>query len=172
MKLYLFRGARTSDGVSTDCFGTALIKIPGKDRRMLAAAAENFLGKTTKEIEDSVKETMKTHQKATIESMTIEEIYQERKVFEKECFENAFCDMLSVGISIVSYSLLEVKDGEESRRVEKAMIQRDSRMELAEATRKSTEAYLAELSRQTELISQNIFQKNKELEMRTASICL
>ena len=150
--------------MKTDCFGAALIKIPGKDRKLLATAARNFIGKTTKEIEESARETIKAHQRAAIEIMTIEQIYHDRKSFEKEVFENAFCELLSVGISIVSYSLLEVKDDEKSQRVENAMIQRDARKEQAETMRKSTEAYLAELNRQTELQDQNILRLNKKLE--------
>lgn len=161
------RGAKTADGVKTDCFGTALIKIPGKDRKLLETAARNFVGKTTNEIKESVRETIEAHQRTAIETMTIKEIYQDRMLFEKEVFENAFCELLSVGISVVSYSLLEVKDDEKCRRVENAMIERDTRMEQAETMRKSTLAYLTELNQQTELQDQNILRLNKKLEMRT-----
>ena len=151
----------------TDCFGTALIKIPGSDRKLLATAARNFIGKTTIEIKESVRETIEAHQRATIETVTIQEIYQDRKFFEKEVFENAFCELLSVGISIVSYSLLEVKDDEKSKRIQNAMIERDARMENAETMRKSTEAYLTELNRQTQLQDQNILRLNKKLQEST-----
>ena len=45
-------------------------------------------------------------------NMTVEEIYQDRKKFSKIVFEVASLDLVNMGITVVSYTLKDVKDNE------------------------------------------------------------
>lgn len=81
---------------------------------MLAAACEQFLGKTVAEIRDVAQETLEGHQRAIMGNMTVEEIYKDRKKFSKAVFEVASSDLVNMGISVVSYTLKDIKDDEVS----------------------------------------------------------
>ena len=44
--------------------------------------------------------------------MTVEEIYQDRKKFAKNVFEIASSDLIQIGLTVVSYTLKDIKDFE------------------------------------------------------------
>ena len=48
----------TSEGVPISCIGVAQVKIQGQSQEMLAAACQQFLGKSTREIHDIALETL------------------------------------------------------------------------------------------------------------------
>lgn len=48
-------------------------------------------------------------------SMTVEEIYKDRKKFSKQVFEVASSDLVNMGITVVSYTLKDIRDEEVSR---------------------------------------------------------
>ena len=50
------------------------------------------------------------HQSAIINTMTIEEIYQNRKEFSLSVFEAASTDLKNLGIVVVAYTLKDVFD--------------------------------------------------------------
>ena len=52
------------------------------------------------------------HQRAIMGTMTVEEIYQDRKKFAKNVFEVASSDLVQMGITVVSYTLKDIKDSE------------------------------------------------------------
>ncbi|KAF6768229.1 hypothetical protein AHF37_09866 [Paragonimus kellicotti] len=88
------------------------VKVNGSNHEMLAAACEQFLGKTDTEIRDIAQETLEGHQRAIMGNMTVEEIYKDRKKFSKAVFEVASSDLVNMGISVVSYTLKDIKDDE------------------------------------------------------------
>jgi flotillin len=45
-------------------------------------------------------------------SMTVEEIYKDRKKFSKQVFEVASSDLVNMGITVVSYTLKDIRDEE------------------------------------------------------------
>lgn len=49
-------------------------------------------------------------------SMTVEEIYKDRKKFSKQVFEVASSDLVNMGITVVSYTLKDIRDEEVSPR--------------------------------------------------------
>lgn len=51
---------------------------------MLRAACEQFLGKSEDEIMSIARETLEGHQRAIMGTMTVEEIYKDRKKFSKQ----------------------------------------------------------------------------------------
>ncbi|VDQ16879.1 unnamed protein product [Trichobilharzia regenti] len=79
---------------------------------MLAAACEQFLGKSENEIREIAQETLEGHQRAIMGNMTVEEIYKDRKKFSKAVFEVASSDLVNMGISVVSFTLKDIKDDE------------------------------------------------------------
>jgi flotillin len=73
-------------------------------------ACMHFLGKEEEEIRNIALETMEGHQRAIMGTMTVEQIYQDRKEFSKQVFEVASTDMINMGITVVSYTLKDIKD--------------------------------------------------------------
>ncbi|KAA3679216.1 flotillin [Paragonimus westermani] len=102
----------TQLGVPITVTGVAQVKVNGSNQEMLAAACEQFLGKTDTEIRDIAQETLEGHQRAIMGNMTVEEIYKDRKKFSKAVFEVASSDLVNMGISVVSYTLKDIKDDE------------------------------------------------------------
>lgn len=52
------------------------------------------------------------HQRAIMGTMTVEEIYQDRKKFAVNVMEVASSDLIQMGLSVVSYTLKDIKDSE------------------------------------------------------------
>jgi len=102
----------TAEGVPISCIGVAQVKIQGQSQEMLAAACMQFLGKAETDIRKIALETLEGHQRAIMGTMTVEEIYQDRKKFAKNVFEVASSDLVQMGITVVSYTLKDIKDKE------------------------------------------------------------
>merc|ERR1711863_244122 len=92
--------------------GIAQVKIQGQNEETLLAACEQFLGKTEDQIQQVALETLEGHQRAIMGSMTVEEIYKDRKKFSKQVFEVASSDLVNMGITVVSYTLKDISDEE------------------------------------------------------------
>lgn len=88
------------------------MKIQGQNEEMLSAACEQFLGKSANEIEHIALVTLEGHQRAMMGSMTVEEIYKDRKKFSKQVFEVASSDLVNMGITVVSYTIKDIRDEE------------------------------------------------------------
>ncbi|XP_068917941.1 flotillin-1 isoform X1 [Tenebrio molitor] len=102
----------TSQGVPISVTGIAQVKIQGQNEEMLLAACEQFLGKSESEIQHIALVTLEGHQRAIMGSMTVEEIYKDRKKFSKQVFEVASSDLVNMGITVVSYTLKDIRDEE------------------------------------------------------------
>lgn len=76
------------------------------------AACEQFLGKNEAEIEHIALVTLEGHQRAIMGSMTVEEIYKDRKKFSTQVFEVASSDLVNMGITVVSYTIKDIRDEE------------------------------------------------------------
>lgn len=99
---------------------------------MLLTACEQFLGKPKEEIHEIALHTLEGHQRAIMGSMTVEvcqclsiflnklicylyyhqEIYKDRKKFSKQVFEVASSDLVNMGITVVSYTIKDIRDEE------------------------------------------------------------
>lgn len=106
----------TSQGVPISVTGIAQVKIQGQNEDMLLTACEQFLGKPESEIRHIALVTLEGHQRAIMGSMTVEEIYKDRKKFSKQVFEVASSDLANMGISVVSYTIKDIRDEEASTR--------------------------------------------------------
>ena len=102
----------TQQGVPISVTGIAQVKIQGQNMDMLRAACEQFLGKTEEEIKHVAQETLEGHQRAIMASMSVEEIYKNRKKFSKKVFEVASSDLVDMGFTVVSYTIKDISDEE------------------------------------------------------------
>merc|ERR1712121_389195 len=98
-----------------------------------------FLGKAESEIQKVAQETLEGHQRAIMGNLTVEEIYKERKKFSKAVFEVASSDLVNMGITVVSYTLKDIRDEEGYLKAlglaRTAEVKRDARIGEAEARR-------------------------------------
>ncbi|XP_028177638.1 flotillin-1 [Ostrinia furnacalis] len=127
----------TSQGVPISVTGIAQVKIQGQNAEMLLSACEQFLGKSEHEIQHIALVTLEGHQRAIMGSMTVEEIYKDRKIFSKKVFEVASSDLINMGITVVSYTLKDIRDEEGYLKAlgmaRTAEVKRDARIGEAEA---------------------------------------
>eukprot|EP00096_Caligus_rogercresseyi_P014879 TRINITY_DN7357_c0_g1_i1.p1 TRINITY_DN7357_c0_g1~~TRINITY_DN7357_c0_g1_i1.p1 ORF type:complete len:441 (-),score=145.50 TRINITY_DN7357_c0_g1_i1:591-1913(-) len=129
----------SAQGVAISVTGIAQVKIQGQNEEMLLAACEQFLGKNEEQIQQVALETLEGHQRAIMGSMTVEEIYKDRKKFSKQVFEVASSDLVNMGITVVSYTLKDIRDEEGYLKAlgmaRTAEVKRDARIGEAEAKR-------------------------------------
>ncbi|ALC41143.1 Flo-1, partial [Drosophila busckii] len=127
----------TSQGVPISVTGIAQVKVQGQNEDMLLTACEQFLGKTEAEINHIALVTLEGHQRAIMGSMTVEEIYKDRKKFSKQVFEVASSDLANMGITVVSYTIKDLRDEEGYLKslgmARTAEVKRDARIGEAEA---------------------------------------
>ena len=128
----------TSKGVPVKVDGVAQIKVKGDDIS-IATAAEQFLSKGTEEIKNIAMQTLEGHLRAILGTMTVEDIYQNRDAFASKVQEVADGDMASMGLSIVSFTIRDIKDGqgylEALGKPRIAQVKRDAQIAQAEADR-------------------------------------
>lgn len=100
----------TNLGVPIGVTGIAQVKVNGSNEEMLRAAAEQFGGKTVDEIMFIARETLEGYQRAIMGTMSVEQIYRDRKAFSSRVFEVASTDLAGMGIVVISYTIKEVND--------------------------------------------------------------
>ncbi|XP_018020904.1 flotillin-1 isoform X3 [Hyalella azteca] len=132
----------TAQGVPLSVTGIAQVKVQGQHEEMLLAACEQFLGKTEQEIHTIALETLEGHQRAIMGSMSVEEIYKDRKKFNHNVFEVASTDLVTMGITVLSYTLKDIHDDEgyldALGMARTAEVKRDARIGEAEAKKESS----------------------------------
>ncbi|XP_069179863.1 flotillin-1 isoform X5 [Procambarus clarkii] len=136
----------TAQGVPISVTGIAQVKVQGQYEEMLLAACEQFLGKSESEVQQVALETLEGHQRAIMGSMSVEEIYKDRKKFNQNVFEVASSDLINMGITVLSYTLKDIHDDETYYAkgyldalgmARTAEVKRDARIGEAEATKDS-----------------------------------
>src|SRR5271165_3913493 len=130
----------TSKGVPVKVDGVAQIKVKGDDIS-IATAAEQFLSKPVDEVKNIATQTLEGHLRAILGTMTVEDIYQNRDAFASKVQEVAAGDMANMGLSIVSFTIRDIKDGqgylEALGQPQIARVKRDATIAQAEADRDS-----------------------------------
>ena len=128
----------TSKGVPVRVDGVAQIKVKGDDIS-IATAAEQFLSKATDEIKNIATQTLEGHLRAILGTMTVEDIYQNRDAFASKVQEVAAGDMANMGLTIVSFTIRDIRDGqgylEALGKPRIAQVKRDAQIAQAEADR-------------------------------------
>ncbi|GMH99217.1 hypothetical protein TrVE_jg10268 [Triparma verrucosa] len=111
----------TSHGVKLTVKGICQVKVkttkhdaqgtlePDKDNIRLAA--QHFLGQPESEIAEALQLTMEGHQRQVLGTLTVEEIYKDREAFASKVMEGVMSDLHGMGYEIVSYTVIDVKDG-------------------------------------------------------------
>ncbi len=128
----------TSKGVPVKVDGVAQIKVKGDDVS-ISTAAEQFLSKGTEDIKNIAMQTLEGHLRAILGTMTVEEIYQNRDAFASKVQEVAAGDMANMGLSIVSFTIRDIRDGQgyldALGKPRIAQVKRDAQIAQAEADR-------------------------------------
>ncbi|GAB6021942.1 flocculin flo1 [Chamberlinius hualienensis] len=132
----------TNQGVAISVTGIAQVKIQGQNEEMLMMACQQFLGKKDEQIRRIALETLEGHQRAIMGTMSVEDIYKDRKKFSKQVFEVASSDLVNMGITVVSYTIKDIRDEEGYLKAlgmaRTAEVKRDARIGEAEAKRDAT----------------------------------
>ena len=130
----------TSKGVPVKVDGVAQIKVKGDDIS-IATAAEQFLSKSVDDIKSIAMQTLEGHLRAILGTMTVEEIYQNRDAFAAKVQEVAAGDMANMGLTIVSFTIRDIRDGQgyldALGKPRIAQVKRDAIIAQAEADRDS-----------------------------------
>ncbi len=130
----------TKPGVPLVVDGVAQVKIRG-DESSIRTAGEQFLGKTVEEIKEVARQTVEGHLRAIIGTLTVEEIYRNRDQFASSVQEVAVSDMANMGLSIVSFTLRDIRDShgylDALGKPRTAEVKRDALIAQAEADRDS-----------------------------------
>merc|ERR1719309_245140 len=128
----------TKQGVPLTVTGVAQVKIM-KDEALLTIALEQFLGKSSREIEDVILQTLEGHLRAILGTLTVEEIYQDRDRFAQLVREVASPDVGKMGIEILSFTIKDVYDRVEYLaslgKAQTAAVKRDAEIGVAQANR-------------------------------------
>jgi len=128
----------TKPGVPIVVDGITQVKIKG-DESSIRTAAEQFLGKTVDQIKQVALQTIEGHLRAIIGTLTVEEIYRNRDQFAASVQEVAVSDMANMGLSIVSFTLKDIRDShgylDALGKPRTAEVKRDATIAQAEADR-------------------------------------
>src|SRR6266436_5800580 len=128
----------TSKGVPVRVDGVAQIKVKGDDVS-IRTSAEQFLSKQTEDIKNIATQTLEGHLRAILGTMTVEDIYQNRDAFASKVQEVAAGDMANMGLSIVSFTIRDIKDSQgyldALGKPRIAQVKRDAQIAQAEADR-------------------------------------
>ncbi|PWT28886.1 MULTISPECIES: flotillin family protein [Butyrivibrio] len=99
----------TLDYINIMVDSVATVKISLKDE-MIRHAAENFLNKDSKYINDMVVNVLEGNLREIIGSMKLVDIMNDRKTFATKVQENAAVDMAKMGLEIVSFNIQNIDD--------------------------------------------------------------
>lgn len=77
----------TAQGVAVTVTGVCQVKVM-TEARLLKTACEQFLGKTTREVENVVLQTLEGHLRAILGTLTVEEIYKGLTVYQNSFYHN------------------------------------------------------------------------------------
>ncbi|XP_034119075.1 flotillin-2 isoform X1 [Drosophila nasuta] len=141
----------TAQGVPLTVTGVAQCKImksssyKNKDYtndeadELLGTASEQFLGKSVKEIKQTILQTLEGHLRAILGTLTVEEVYKDRDQFAALVREVAAPDVGRMGIEILSFTIKDVYDDVQYLaslgKAQTAVVKRDADAGVAEANR-------------------------------------
>lgn len=128
----------TVHGVPLTVTGVAQCKIMKADE-LLQTASEQFLGRSTNEIKQTVLQTLEGHLRAILGTLTVEEVYKDRDQFASLVREVAAPDVGRMGIEILSFTIKDVFDDVQYLtslgKSQTAAVKRDADIGVAQANR-------------------------------------
>jgi flotillin len=99
----------TTKGIPVIIQGTSQVRVKTDDSS-IRLAAEQFLGKGTRGMQEIAHQIIEGHARATIGTMSVEEIYQNRMEFGDKVEQAVQKDFDRLGLSIISFSLTDISD--------------------------------------------------------------
>lgn len=143
----------TKNGVPIQVEGVAQVKVMGDDES-IKTSAEQFLGKSDKEISSIAHETLMGHLRGILGTMEVEQLIQNIDIFTQKVQEHSQPDLGKMGMSIVSFTIKEIRDDvgylDQLGRKSTAQAKQSADIGVAEAT-KCTEQSKADALRQTQV---------------------
>lgn len=140
----------TKQGVAVTVEAVAQIKVKS-DMESIQTAAEQFLTKSDKDRQGSIRLVAEGHLRGIIGQLTVEEIVKQPEMVGDRMRATCAEDMAKMGLEVVSFTIREVRDKNEyilnMGRPDVARIRRDADVATAEAER-DTEIKRAEALRQ------------------------
>lgn len=100
----------TLDYINIMVDSVATVKISIQSEEMIHHAAENFLNKDSKYINEMVVNVLEGNLREIIGSMRLVDIMNDRKTFAAKVQENAAVDMAKMGLEIVSFNIQNIDD--------------------------------------------------------------
>lgn len=100
----------TKQGVAVTVEAVAQIKVKS-DRESILTAAEQFLSKTPAQREGLIRLVMEGHLRGIIGQLTVEEIVKQPEMVADRMRATCADDMDKMGLEVVSFTIKEVKDG-------------------------------------------------------------
>lgn len=169
----------TARGIPVISRGTSQVRVRSTDYD-IRLAAEQFLGEGIEGIRQVALQIIEGHVRSTIGTMTVEEIYRNRKGFADRVEEEAGKDLARMGLTIISFSLTEISDTqgylEALGRPEVARIKGEAAVAEAEAEKYATikaaearkEGDIARLRAETEVAEVTRDYESKRAEYQAA----
>ncbi|HVE72623.1 MAG TPA: SPFH domain-containing protein [Thermoanaerobaculia bacterium] len=102
----------TRQGVAVTVEAVAQIKVKS-DHESILTAAEQFLSKTPQQREGLIRLVMEGHLRGIIGQLAVEEIVKEPEMVADRMRATCADDMEKMGLEVVSFTIKEVKDGNE-----------------------------------------------------------
>src|SRR5215210_5892858 len=102
----------TKQGVAVTVEAVAQIKVKSDDES-IRTAAEQFLSKTPQQREGLIRLVMEGHLRGIIGQLTVEEIVKQPEMVADRMRATCAEDMDKMGLEVVSFTIKEVKDGNE-----------------------------------------------------------
>ena len=102
----------TKQGVAVTVEAVAQIKVKS-DQESILTAAEQFLSKTPPQREGLIRLVMEGHLRGIIGQLTVEEIVKQPEMVADRMRATCADDMDKMGLEVVSFTIKEVKDGNE-----------------------------------------------------------
>jgi flotillin len=100
----------TKQGVAVTVEAVAQIKVKS-DQESILTAAEQFLSKTPPQREGLIRLVMEGHLRGIIGQLTVEEIVKQPEMVADRMRATCADDMDKMGLEVVSFTIKEVKDG-------------------------------------------------------------
>jgi len=88
----------------------AQLKVRSDDPIAVATAAEMFLSKNEKELNETAHQMMQGHLHAVISTLPFEEIHANPEVFAQHVQRLTAADLANMGVEVVSFTVREVRD--------------------------------------------------------------
>jgi flotillin len=99
----------TSQGVAVSVEAVTQIKVKN-DIESIRTAAEQFLGKSSKDQENQIKLVMEGHLRGIVGQLTVEDIVKKPEEVATLVLKNVAEDLSKMGLSIVSFTIKKVSD--------------------------------------------------------------